>query len=301
MKKSDYIGWQEVFRFSLMQGMKEKAYYGFLIIMSVVLILWQPVASLIGTFEKEEEVYQSAVTDFTIYDETGLSIDYSKALEDEAFAGVTIHMQPVQTFQEHVKLLEEKAQDEESEASTELIVRVAYEEAGYFNLTFVKSSKADLEEEDCEKLADAFVTFFDEARVDAMEVTQEQLAFLNREVDTKLEFVTQTGEVVPEKEKNEGISMEEYMVLLVGITVVTMIISLSGSSIATSIVTEKSTKVVEYLMINIRPMALIVGIILPVVGDYSICCDGHQLCDFHSFKYGFICRKQYFCGNGYHC
>ena len=56
--------------------------------------------------------------------------------------------------------------------------------------------------------------------------------------------------------------MEEYMVLLMGIMIVTMIVSLSGGSIATSIVTEKTTRVVEYLMINVRPMALIVGKIL---------------------------------------
>ena len=47
MKKNNYIGWQEVFRFSLIQGMKEKAYYGFLIVMSVILIASMPVASLI--------------------------------------------------------------------------------------------------------------------------------------------------------------------------------------------------------------------------------------------------------------
>ena len=55
MKKSDYIGWQEVFRFSLVQGIKQKAYYGFLIFMSVVTILSMPVMSLIQSMDKEEE------------------------------------------------------------------------------------------------------------------------------------------------------------------------------------------------------------------------------------------------------
>lgn len=264
MKKSDYIGWQEVFRFSLIQGMKEKAYYGSLIIFSIILLLAQPAISLFHTFGDEEEAYHSEVTDFTIYDETGLPIDYSQSLVGAAFDDVTIHTAATQTFDEHVKLLEggEEADNAEQERSTELIVRVAYEAAGYFNLTFVKASDAALEDDDCEQVADAFVAFFDEARINAIEVTEEQLAFLNRPVDTKLEFITEAGEVVPEKEKSEGISMEEYMVLLMGIMVVMMIISMSGSSIAVSIVTEKSTRVVEYLMINVRPMALIVGKIL---------------------------------------
>ncbi|MBQ9142602.1 MAG: ABC transporter permease [Lachnospiraceae bacterium] len=262
MKKSDYIGWQEVFRFSLTQGLKEKAYYGSLIFFAIVLILSQPVISLIQSFGGEEEAYHSEVTDFTIYDETGLEIDYAQALVGEGFEDIVIHTDSSMTFEEHVKLLEDSVEDEEAEPSTELIVQVKYEDAGYFNMSFVKASNADLSEDDCEQVADTFYAFFDEARIDAMEVTAEQLAFLNKTVDTKLEFVTETGEIVPEEEKAEGISMEEYMILLMGITVVTMIISLSGASVATSIVTEKSTKVVEYLMINVRPMALIVGKIL---------------------------------------
>lgn len=261
MKKSDYIGWQEVFCFSLTQGMKDKAYKGFLIIASIVLILSQPVMAFINSRDKEE-AYHCEVTDFTIYDETGLAIDYSKSLAEEGFEDVKINVAPVMSFDDHVKLLEEKSKDKESKKSTEVIVHMEYEEAGYFNLTFVKASNAALKNEDSQKLADAFSAFFEDERIQAIEVTQEQLAFLNQPVDTRLEFVTENGEVVPDKEGNEAISMEEYMLLLVGITGVTMVISLSGSSIATSIVTEKSTKVVEYLMINVRPMALITGKIL---------------------------------------
>lgn len=261
MKKSDYIGWQEVFGFSLKQGMKAGAYKGFLIIASIVLILSQPVMAFINNRDKDE-AYHCEVTDFTIYDETGLAIDYSKSLAGEGFEDVKINTAPTMSYDDHVKFLEEKSKDRESEKSTEVIVRMKYEEAGYFNLTFVKASNADLENEDCQKLADTFSAYFEEERIHAIEVTQEQLAFLNQPVDTRLEFITETGDVVPDKEGNEAISMEEYMLLLVGITGVTMVISLSGSSIATSIVTEKSTKVVEYLMINVRPMALITGKIL---------------------------------------
>ncbi len=262
MKKNDYIGWQEVFRFSLIQGMKEKAYYSFLIVMSVILICSMPAVRLISSLGGEEEAYQSEVTDFTIYDETGLGIDFTNCLEGEGFDTVTIHTTSDRTYEDHVEALEEQSKQDTEDQSRELIVRVTYEEEGYFNLVFVKASNAALGEEDCEKIADTFEAFFDRARIEAIEVTDEQLAFLNRTVDTKLEFITEAGEVVPQKDESDKISMEEYMVLLMGITVVTMIISLSGSSIATSIVTEKSTRVVEYLMINIRPMALIVGKIL---------------------------------------
>ncbi len=254
MKKSDYIGWKDVFSFSLVQGMKQKAYFGFLIVICVVLIFWLPVSSLINS--KEEEAYTSEVTKLTVYDETGLGIDYSKALQDEAYAGVQIVTDSGQSYDAHVKALEG------SEESTELVVKLVFDERGLFNVTFVKAAGAALSEEDCDTLAGDFVAFFDDARISAIDVTAEQMDFINQSVETKVEFINETGEVIPQEEKKEGITMEEYMILLMGIMVVTMIVSLSGGSIATSIVTEKTTRVVEYLMINVRPMALIVGKIL---------------------------------------
>lgn len=264
MKKSDYTGWQEVFYFSLIQGMKGNAYICFLVLAAVILLASGPVTGLIDLMDTGVEVYHSGVTDFTIYDEVDLPIDYSKSLTDFAFINVKINSTPTQTFEEHVKALEEKSKDKGSN-NRELIVQVVYEEAGYFNLTFVKAANAAVKGEDCKKLAQAFIAFFDEARINAIDVSQEQLDFLNRPVASELKFVTDTGEVVSEKRVNEGISMEEYMLLTIGIIGVLLVITLSGNSIATSIVTEKSTRVVEYLTINVRPLALIMGKILAVL------------------------------------
>lgn len=254
MKKSDYIGWKDVFSFSLVQGMKQKAYYGFLIVMCVLLIFSLPVISLISS--KEEEAYTSEVTKLTVYDETGLAINFTEALQDDAYTGVQIVTDSAQTYEAHVKALEE------SEESTELVVKIVFDEMGLFNLTFVKAAGADLKDEDCNTLAGDFVAYFEDARISAIDVTAEQMEFINQSVETKVEFINETGKIIPQKEKKEGISMEEYGVLLAGIMIVTMIVSISGGNIATSIVTEKTTRVVEYLMINVRPMALIVGKIL---------------------------------------
>lgn len=262
MRKSEYIGWKEVFHFTLAQGMKGGAYKGFLIVGCLILLLAQPVVNFFKTMDKEEEAYHCEVTEFTVYDEVGLPIDYTQALADEGFKDVKINTAPTMSFDDHMKLLEEKSKDKEGEKSKEVIVHMTYEEAGYFNLTFVKASNADVKDSDAQKLADTFYSYFDEERINAIQVSQEQLDFLNRPVDTKLEFVTEAGEAVPEEDKAQAISMEEYNVMYLLLFVVFLIVNLSGSSIATSIITEKSTKVVEYLMINVRPMALITGKIL---------------------------------------
>ena len=255
MKKSDFTGWQEVFRFSFQQGVKQKAYKGFLIFMAIVMLLSMPVMAFIQN-RGEDKDKSSEVTMLTVYDESGLSIDYSQALPDSRYAGVQITANPTGTFEEHTRALEE------SEGSTEILVHIVYEQAGYFNLTFVRAANTALKDEDCDTLSDDFESFFNEAKLRAVDVTGEQMAFISQAVNTRVQFALENGDIAPEKEKQESISQEEYFILLGVIMVVVLLVSSVGGSIATSIVTEKSTRVVEYLMINVRPMALIVGKIL---------------------------------------
>lgn len=254
MKRNEYAGWKEVFLFSLRQELKQKSFRGFLILMCVVILAAAPVSTWLQQRD-QEQVKVTEVSRFTIYDETGLGIDYSHALEGERYESVYVAEEPGDGFASHVQALEE------SQGSTEIIVHVIYEEAGYFNLTFVKAATADLKDKDCEQLSQDFESFFQDARIRVVDVNQEQLDFINQPVETRVEYTTEDGEITPQ-EGGEGISMTEYYVLLAGIVIVMMIVNMGGSQIALSIVTEKSTKVVEYLMINVRPMALIVGKIL---------------------------------------
>lgn len=253
--KSNYIGWKNVFCFSLIQGLKEKSFRWLLIITCIILIFFVPVRTLLESNNKGEESL-SEISSFTVYDETGLSINYENCLEDDRYINVKIVTQPEMSFEEHTKVLEE------SKDSTELIVHITYEEEGYFNLTFVKAGNGVLSDNDAGKASEDFQDYFMKAKLNATDVTEEQLAFLNQDVNISVTSASETGEVISEEADGEGISFTEYFILLGGIMIVTLIISFSGGNIATSVVTEKSTKVVEYLMINIRPMALLIGKIL---------------------------------------
>ncbi len=254
MKRNEYAGWKEVFLFSLRQQIKQKSFRGFLILMCVIILAAMPVSAWLRQRD-QGQVKATEVSRLTIYDETGLDIDYSRALVEERYEDMHVAVEPGEGFASHVQVLEE------IKDSTEMLVHVTYEEAGYFKLTFVKAATADLKDKDCEQLSQDFENFFQDARIQAVDVDREQLAFINQPVETQVEYTTGEGEITLE-EDGEGISMTEYYVLLAGIVIVLMIVNMGGGQIALSIVTEKSTKVVEYLMINVRPMALIVGKIL---------------------------------------
>lgn len=258
MKKTDYRGWQEVFRFSFMQGIKQKSFKGFLIFMCVLLMFGPTVMTLIQSGKEPEET-KVTVAKLNVFDEVNLAIDYADSFEGTDLAEIPVEVRSDITYEEYKKSLED------AEESKELGVQIAYENAGYFQLNFVRAAAADLSEEECDVVRDVFTTFFEDAKRKAIDVTEEQMAFINRSVDTKVVFSDETGQILEEEEKSEGISMDEYFVLLGGIMVCLMIITLNGSSVANAIVTEKSTRVVEYLMINVRPMALIVGKILSCI------------------------------------
>ena len=72
--------------------------------------------------------------------------------------------------------------------------------------------------------------------------------------------MNEEGEDVAEKSLN----MSVYMLQLGFVIILIFIISFSGESIATSVVTEKAGRMVEYLMITVKPMAIFAGKIIAV-------------------------------------
>ena len=254
MKKSDFLGWKEVFAFSFEQGVKEKAFVVFLVIMFLVMLLATPVT----TFFKQDdgEVKSSSIRTLQVYDLTGLPIAYAEAKLQDGYEKVQVVL--AGTTLDAYETYVEKLAKEEAEAA--LAVKVEYSPEQDFVLTYVKPAEG-VEEEDAEGLADQFTAYFELAKLTAIDVTIEQYAFLNRPVNTESVFLNSSGEVVPPSQE-ESISLDQYYILLAGIVIITLFVSFSGGNIATSIVTEKSTRVIEYLMINVRPMALLTGKIL---------------------------------------
>ncbi len=259
MKKSDYSGWKEVFRFSFIQGIKQKSYLALLIIMGVAILFGPTLFALFGGSDEEKESTPVTIEKLMVFDEVGIPIDYENAYIGTNCENVQIDVKQVMNsddFDAYIKGYED-AKD-----SNEIALRIAFNEGGYFELVFIKASDTAFSEDEADEVVETFVGYFESKKLTVIDVSEEEYAFINQPIVSEVLFTSETGEIMPEEEKPEGISLDEYYVLLGGIMVCLMIITLSGSSIATSIVTEKSTRVIEYLMINVRPMALIVGKIL---------------------------------------
>lgn len=77
---------------------------------------------------------------------------------------------------------------------------------------------------------------------------------------------------IGESEENysDSFNFLNYLIQLGYIMIFVFILSFSGERIATSVVTEKAGKMVEFLMISVRPMAILAGKVLAVISTVLI-------------------------------
>ena len=108
--------------------------------------------------------------------------------------------------------------------------------------------------QDLTRLGDALMRYYRQNA--AMGAAQkDQADVLSRNVETQV--MKLKNQTIPEM--TERLSTIEYGIIMVISCLAMMFVAISGEGIASSIVTEKSSKITEYLLTSVRPLALIVG------------------------------------------
>ena len=130
MKKNDYRGWQDVFCFSFIQGVKQKAFVGFLIFMCV-LSLFGPIVLTLVQSGKEGEETKVTVEKLYVFDEVNLGINYEEAFDGTDLSGIPVETRSDISYEAYKESIEEQKDGKE------LGVQVVYEDLGYFQLNFV--------------------------------------------------------------------------------------------------------------------------------------------------------------------
>lgn len=256
MKKSDFTGWKEVYSFTFSQTVKQKGYISFLVICAVIALFSSTVIALVRQFNDAKEE-KTSVSEVVVFDETGLEIDYTDAFMDTKYEKASVISHPSKSFDEYEKQME-------AEADETMLVKITFDkEEEDYNLLFVKGKDVDLSELESEEFSGEFCDFFEEARVEAIDISEQQREFINADIEKEVKELSENGEVI-DSEK-DSISFEDYFVLLAFLMICMMVINVSANQVSLSIVTEKSSRVIEYLMINVRPLALIVGKLLATI------------------------------------
>lgn len=264
MWKSRLIGWRDIFRFTFEQSIKSKSIRIMTIIFCTIALLSMPVAHIVSTITEDDQT-ESKIKTVYIIDESGLGeIDFSQvAITDQRYKNTN--------FSFSDKTLTEIT-DELNNTETNNILLHITQNNGTYQLQLLKSKKASVKDSELEIFTGLLVDSFNRSRINSLGIAEEQLSVINAPTTTDVTMIGEEGTVtnVGDQSGNVEIGTEEgrlneYFVVLGIIVIIVMFFAFGGEGVAASIITEKSTRVIEFLMTSVRPMAIIVGKVLAML------------------------------------
>jgi len=255
MKLSSIHGWKDVFSFTLIQTMKSKAYIISNVILILIMLASMPIITMISSKSSDDSEAVNKIKKVYVNNETSLpEMDFSSLKDDPLLNSITF-----ETMAEDYTTVADRIEATELES----VILTISENQGVFSLTFVKTSNGPISDTNLDKLGSAVSELFDEFRITTLGVSEEQLSMIQAPVTSSVTKTDVNGEVITKVDTS--ISQVEYWFIYGILFAVLMVNSMASSQIATSIVTEKSTRVMEYLLTSIRPLALMVGKVLAML------------------------------------
>lgn len=247
MKKDSVRGWRDVFTFTLTQTLKSKAYIVSMVIMMVIAMVSMPLMNIFLLNSTTEGPEKSAIEKVYLYNMTLYrNLDLDSELTD-AYKHIV--------FEETIgdmNALETKVEEEE----TNSVILLLMEDENYCYIQFLRSPDGDVTNYELQLLGQYVQNAYTKAKVQLLGLTDEQMTFFETSVVASSSIVDTENAIVLE---DTSITEGEYWFIYGMMFVVLMVVIMGASQVASSIVQEKSSKVIEYLLTSIRPLAIIVG------------------------------------------
>ena len=248
MEKIDISGWGKVFRFTFVQTVKTRSYRITLAILCLLLFIGIPVigymnydgSSDAADVSVEEHVRIEKVDKIYISYENNTDIDELMKKWSERYSCTVQYLEP-----EQVGKVTDTFNDSEASA---IVIEISYTD-GVYSADVISGWNAAGMMDDMDTIAYGMADDLKELQMKGV---------IDPSVMEKAVKEVNAYTVGGEESDNEGF-MSKYFIWLACITILTFVVTFSGQSLATSVVTEKSSKLVEYLLLSIRPMALVTG------------------------------------------
>ncbi|HHX18015.1 MAG TPA: ABC transporter permease [Clostridium sp.] len=253
MKMSNITGWKDVFTFTLKQTLKSRAFIIGYIIFIVFSLLVFPVVNIVLDSDEEDEGLIK-IQSVYLFNETEITdIDF------EEISNLEIAVNDLRFITENGNY-EDVLEQIEKEDKSSVVLKITKDEGGYF-LHFTKSTSGIVKNAELEILGNTVKESFERAIIDYAGVSDNQLEVVKSQVSNRVstispELDSEGQEMVIE---DTSISYNDYWFLYGILFAFLMITIMSSSKIATSIVIEKSSKVIEQLLISVKPLAIVVG------------------------------------------
>lgn len=256
--KNRLSGWKDVFSFTLAQTLKSKAFLASFIIMVILALVASPLMSMMSSTDEENENY--TINKMYVYDETGyFDAGTVGTMLKAAGWDVQVEMSTIPQEGEAYEALCTRVDETEQDAV--LLFVTAGE--GPVELFLEYSGAGKAKKTQVTAFEEVLSEAFEECRFDALGLSGEQRKVMSAQVLTQVLHADANGEVI--NEEDTSITDFEYWFLYGLLFIGMMICMMAGSQVASSIIVEKSSKVVEYLLTSIKPLAIIVGKVLAML------------------------------------
>lgn len=287
--KNSIKGWKDIFSFTFIQGIKAKSIIISTAIMCVIIIASVPIASLISS---KSETKKTSIEEVCIADMTGLKIakdfDILKNVKNDD------ETENMYSKIKYTELDSQKLNIDENTGlkdiykfdkdSKKVYLQITYLEDS-FDIEVIYDGKGKLESEDVNNYSDFVRDNFQKILMKNMSVADKDIEIVNsvntinycnidsvkdENNNTDVSSNESDDKLNSDKLKDDNSSSNadgkhstgKYNILYTMLMATLFILTFCGERIAMSIITEKSSKVMEYLMTSIKPMAIVVGKVL---------------------------------------
>ncbi len=269
MKTSKLTGWGKVFYFTLQQNLKTGTTRVFLLIFLLIGMVSMPL------MEKLMPANSAPIADEIVMEDVDADTEPLTPTTPEASPIENIYVfndtdLPLENLDEFMKLFPEfkgietefgnvdadtYLEDKTNLGNNSLHVTLSMDETG-LSVFCEAPLKSYIETEELQAFEYSFVQYLEVKKLEWAGLSAEQVATLQTPMNGSILHVDENGEEVSEGMTfNNGEYWVSYGIILISI----FIIAISAEGIAVSVLTEKSSKIVEYLMMSVKPLALIVG------------------------------------------
>lgn len=240
MNRIDWKSFREVLSFTVVQNLKSSGIKVTVILMSLIALFSMPVLYYFGGDGEGENKFPAK--NVYIMDNSGFtSGDFSgMAAKDEKYKEVSF-----------------QAVKKEEKLDADSLQIDIMNEGGQIVFRYLVAEEAVISEEDMQEYSADFEDYYRKLGIEEGSFSKEQRQTLNTEIAYEVVSLSENGKAISDEDKS--ISMEQYFGALGIIIIMMLLISFSAETVSSSIVMEKSNKLVENLILCVKPSIMIAG------------------------------------------
>ena len=238
---ANLAGTKQVFTFTAKQFLKNRANLFTFVLLFVICLVSAPLLSLLGSGSSQQALpAQSSLTQVYVQDDTSLALPWTELAGSDSYYSQTLFLPASQLSG--------------SLGENQVLVHLTQGETGSYQMELSTGTNSP-EESELSRLESFFTQKIQQAGL-----TQEQAALLKGGVTVQSQSAEDYFAPAEERDWETG-----YWTQMIYSILVLMVSIFSVSYIVRAVVEEKSSKLVETLLVSIRPLALILGKVLAVM------------------------------------